>query len=458
MPDEELNATDATNLDDTEVEQGEEETPLHVALEARRVKTSRQDLPVETLYGWISRGKLNLQPDFQRYYVWNNIKSSRLIESLLMDVPIPVIYVAEDTNKQYVVVDGQQRLTAMQSYIAGKYPNDEPFKLTGLEVLTELNGKKFADLDEKLQEALLGAALRLTIIEEGSDPDVKFEVFKRLNLGAEKLNDQELRNCMYRGRYNDLLRNMAEENVYMSKILNSDRLHDRMIDRQLILRFLAMQRKTHWSYVRPIKRFLNREMEQHLDPGDRELKAMRMFFERTIEMVWNVFGQNAFRRFTPGREDNPNGAWEKHRLNIALWDVIMYTFSHMEKSRILPAAEAIREDFLDLITNDSSFYDYVTSTSDRPDLVRIYAETFHKRVEQVIASVGNGGRKFTLELKKKIYDAEPVCTVCGRLIREFDDATVHGVHLYWRDGKSIPNDARMSHRYCERARRMQPIF
>src|SRR5690349_1604662 len=97
------------------VEQNDDETPIDVPVDRRRVKTDKKDLPVDTIYGWVSRGKVNPQPDFQRYYVWNNTKASRLIESLLLDIPIPVVYVAEELNKTYSVVDGQQRITSVCS-------------------------------------------------------------------------------------------------------------------------------------------------------------------------------------------------------------------------------------------------------------------------------------------------------------------------------------------------------
>jgi hypothetical protein len=92
-------------------------------------------LPVETIHSWVSRGKINPQPDFQRYYVWNNLKASRLIESLLLDIPIPVVYVAEESNQTYSVVDGQQRITSISSFINGQFPDGRDFSLSGLQVL-----------------------------------------------------------------------------------------------------------------------------------------------------------------------------------------------------------------------------------------------------------------------------------------------------------------------------------
>jgi len=281
------------------VEQQEDETPIEIAPDRRRVKTDKRDLPVDTLYGWVSRGKINPQPSFQRYFVWNNTKASRLIESLLLDIPIPVAYVAEEANKTFSVVDGQQRITSICSYIGGKFPDGRDFTLSSLQVLEEINGLLFRQLSAEQQEAILNATIRLIVIELDSDPDVKFEVFERLNLGAEKLNDQELRNSVYRGKYNDLLRELAK-NHHMLKIMGATQPHNRMLDRQLILRFFAMWRNTHLKYKGPMKSFLNREMETHRNPTDKEFAEMRATFEQSIEMAYAVFGASAFRRFNAG--------------------------------------------------------------------------------------------------------------------------------------------------------------
>ena len=111
----------------------------------------------------------------------------------------------EEDGKRYSVVDGQQCLTSIKAYLEGRFPDGKDFRLSGLQILADLKGKLFRELPENQQEAITGAVLRVISITKDSDPDVKFEVFERLNLGSVKLNDQELRNCMFRGSYNNLL-------------------------------------------------------------------------------------------------------------------------------------------------------------------------------------------------------------------------------------------------------------
>lgn len=119
------NETRTLATDDVVIEGTDDETPIDIPVDRRRVKTEKQDVPIETLHNWVKRGKLDLQPDFQRYFVWNNTKASRLIESLLLDIPIPVIYAAEDAKANYAVVDGQQRLTTICSFMDGTFPTNE---------------------------------------------------------------------------------------------------------------------------------------------------------------------------------------------------------------------------------------------------------------------------------------------------------------------------------------------
>jgi hypothetical protein len=433
------------------LEDDPDESPLEIAPDRRRVRTDKQDVPVETLHTRVQRGRINLQPEFQRNFVWTNAKASRLVESLLLDIPIPIVYVAEEPNGVHAVVDGQQRLTSICAFIDGDFPDGRDFRLSSLQVLTELNGKHFRDLSPELQEAILTTTLRLIVIEKESDPDVKFEVFERLNLGAEKLNDQELRNSVYRGPYNNLLRDLAG-NSYMLRIMGHDAPHKRMLDRQLILRFFAMRRNSHLNYRGPMKRFMNREMEEHRNPTDQELARLRGLFEKSIEMAWHVFGTSAFRRFTIGREGRPDGEWERNRLNVALWDTILYGLSFHEKPQVIPIADAIREEFLDLVANDPTFVEYIITTGDKPERIKYRAEAWLGRLREVIGQDRPETRTFSRELKRQLFEANPTCQICGQHIHDLDDAEVDHLQHYWRGGRTIPENARLAHRYCNRAR------
>ena len=132
----------------------------------------------------------------------------------MLDIPLPIVYFSEESGGKVAVIDGQQRLTAFFSFIDGKFPNGKDFKLTGLKVFKDFNKKKFSELSDKYQEKISECKIRTITFKQDSDKDLKFEIFERLNSGSVKLNDQELRNCMYRGRYNDFARVIQRQEIY----------------------------------------------------------------------------------------------------------------------------------------------------------------------------------------------------------------------------------------------------
>src|SRR5262249_33118388 len=177
--------------------------------------------------------------------------------------------------------------------------------------------------------------------------------------------------------------------------------------RQLILRFYAMWRNTHLKYKGPIKQFLNREMQEHRNPSPKEVAEMKAVFERSIEIAYHVFGANAFRRFYIGKDGRPDGYWEKKKLNVALWDTILYTFSYFDKPQIIPIADSIREEFLDLLSSDSIFSEYISSTTDKPERLLYRADVWRNRLQNLLGVGSRQPRSFSLELKQTMYEMNP---------------------------------------------------
>jgi hypothetical protein len=186
---------------------------------------------------------------------------------------------------------------------------------------------------------------------------------------------------MYRGTYNDMLNELAK-NPFLLKIRRSDVPHKRMEDRQLILRFFAMKRNSHLNFRGGMKQFMNREMQDNRYALPGETAARKAEFENAIECAWHVFGVDAFRRWSEGGDRSPEGQWES-KLNVAFWDTLFYTFAFFEKRQIVPAADAIQEEFLDLMSSDDTFVDYIGRTTDKPDRVRYRAETWRQRLARI---------------------------------------------------------------------------
>lgn len=213
----------------------------------RIIHTQGYDLSINTLKEQWDEKTL-LLPSFQREYVWDNPKASRLIESLLLNIPIPVLYFAETAEANYEIVDGHQRVYSIVRYL------DNQFPLSGLRISQEFKGKRFHQLPTREQRFLKTRALRTIVINHDSSPSMKFEVFERLNTGGLALNAQEIRNAIYHGRLNDLLKELERGEKFRS-CLATKRPRRRMVDRELVLRFLALRDDLE-NYRTPLIRFL----------------------------------------------------------------------------------------------------------------------------------------------------------------------------------------------------------
>ena len=175
---------------------------------------------------------LVLDPDFQREVVWDDKQKSELIESIIMGIPLPLIYVKEDENGVYIIVDGRQRLTTLFEFMNNK------LKLKGLKILSFLNGKDFKTIDQKQQNKIEDCPLTLHVIKPPTSDRVTFDLFDRVNRGGTRLNNQEMRNALYQGTSTKLL-NKLSKSVSFKNATENAIPSKRMKDRYLILRFLS---------------------------------------------------------------------------------------------------------------------------------------------------------------------------------------------------------------------------
>lgn len=440
-------------LDELEFEQplSEEPEDLEVVTSDRKVYTDKGDPEVDSLYGKYKRGKLVLQPDFQRHFVWDTPKSSRLIESALLDIPLPVIYLSEEKDTKEYVIDGQQRLTAFFSYIDGKFPNGRDFRLIGLKVMDELNGKYFKDLEDEYQDKIKYCTLRTITFKRESQDDLKFEIFERLNTGAVSLNDQELRNCIYRGAYNGLLRDLSEDNDfrYLLGIKNPE---TRMRDVELVLRFSAFFHDAYLNYRPPMKNFLNKDMERYRHISGDEATALKEAFKNSVTLIRSLFDTHAFKRFYRGTESNRNGYREPKKFNASLYDVLMYSFAREDKNRVYQNLDSVREAMIYLMSNDADFIESIELSTSSVQAVTKRFDKWRLTLQGVIGIQEKEPRCFSSKLKQELYDKDPTCSICSQKVQNIDDAAIDHIDQYWVGGKTIPENARLAHRYCNWAR------
>jgi len=436
---------------------GESVSSTHIGY---KISTDTSDRPIKSLYDDWKDGDLILNPRFQRYKVWDLRKSSLLIESVFLNIPIPPVYLAEDVDNKLIVIDGQQRLNALLSFIDGEielYDNKKKawvkkeFRLRGLKILKELNDKTFQDLDPSLKREYKNKTIRVITIKKDSDPNVKYEVFERLNKGAVQLNAQELRNCTFRGSYIDLINKVAEDHDYLF-LLGLKEPHPRMLDKELVLRFFAFYHTPYYNYKGPMKTFLDKEVENHRSVDEKEAEELEKVFKKSVDLTKSGFGDKAFRRFILGNKKDPNGYWEE-RVNKALFDVVMWGFTLYDKNQIMTHLDAIKEELIYLMTSDEDFIRSITKSTDKKEHIHIRFSKWQKALQELVGYPRHEPRTFSLKLKEKLWNSNPYCAICGQRINLLDDAEVDHIVEYWRGGKTIPENARLVHRYCNRSRR-----
>ena len=356
--------------DDTDISAEDAAAELFRDTTRDALRISKSDFTVSSIIDKINRGKVDLRPSYQREYVWTVRTASKLIESLLLNIPVPTMFFHEVKSGKLEVVDGKQRLTSIWSFVQNEFPGGQAFKLSGLEVYHELNGKTFDELNETFQEIILDYPLNVHTISKTSQPDFVFEVFERLNMGATQLNEQELRNCIYQGAYTDLLEELTLNESFL--FANRSKMpHLRMRDRELILRFFTMQRTTPSGFYLPAKSWLNEEMRENKDLLPKEATEMTELFEKTLKLSVDIFGDCAFR---PAKypEASKKGQkviaedvsgifvreyFESGEISVALWDTITSSFAKMvrdenETKLALEIKDEIVAAWINLATSD----------------------------------------------------------------------------------------------------------
>ncbi|MGY3257044.1 DUF262 domain-containing protein [Pseudomonas chlororaphis] len=277
--------------------------------EDRGVAQERSDFLLPQIIDFVNQKKwMNLQPEYQRRQVWDRKKKSQFIESLLMNLPVPPVFLFEPEYSRYEVMDGQQRLSAIVAFYTNR------FKLSGLEYWPELNGFQYDDLPPLIQRGLdrrrlSAVVLQSNALKEDYD-DLRKIVFERLNTGGQKLNAQELRNCIYSSSFAKLLVELAgydsfndllgmpryDDNIIRGQIssdLAENPFFKRMIDCELVLRFFAFRKKA--NIKGSVKSVLDKCMVANLETDGDELDELAADFRTRIDMAKELFGDDAFK-------------------------------------------------------------------------------------------------------------------------------------------------------------------
>jgi hypothetical protein len=325
----------------------------------RELVTSTIDYNLESLSQLIDKRIIDLAPKYQRRFRWDNTRKSQLIESFLMNVPIPPIFLNEDDFGKYSVIDGKQRLSSISQFLSGK------LELSNLEVFKDLNGFNFFDLPKEFQNALkIRATVRAIIILRQSDKDIKYEVFQRLNTGGVSLNAQEIRNSAFPGNLNNRIMELSEGKKFHAmlgiKSKAKSRLHQEMKDVELVLRFFALKGK--WAdYSGGLKNILDSYMDDNRNmEGDKADPLVKVFID-TIEKVEILFGKDgAYRRWLPETRK-----W-KQQISAPLYDSQMFACYKKDKAKITANKGRILAEYKKLFSTDTEFVESIKSSTGAP--------------------------------------------------------------------------------------------
>lgn len=285
-----------------------------VDLQLKNVHTQSLDISFNELASMVVEGELDISPDYQRLFLWSEGARSRFIESLLLEMPVPPIYVVEEDDNRKLLIDGLQRLS---SYLHFRGFLDAPhlkppvtkgdmLALQDCDIIKALNGKTYDDLGTALQIKLKRSFVRVEVVRKGSNPKFKYHMFKRLNTGGEALTHQQLRNCTIRlldPKFNDFIIKLADENTDFKTCIStiSEEQVYGAYDKELVLRFFALK---NWraKFKHDVSDFLTEYMEAVSDPDAPEpfdYGKEQEIFERTFRVLACALGDKAFSRANP---------------------------------------------------------------------------------------------------------------------------------------------------------------
>ena len=296
--------------------------------------------------------EIDLKPEFQRSSdVWTPIQKSRLIESILLGLPLPSFYFSEDSaSNKLLIVDGLQRLCALKDFWI-----DQNLKLEGMQFLTSLEGLSFRDLDRTQIRRIKSLKITLNILRKSTPTNVKFVIFQRVNTAGEPLNSQEMRNALYQGKATRLLKEMAKFDSF-KKATGGRVKEKRMVNCDFINRFLAFYLRRE-EYNGELDTFLNETLAIINLMSDNEIDLIKQAFDNSMDVCYQMLGDTAFRRPDPSK---PN---QFLRINKAIFEVLSVSIGKLSQTdqQTLICKKDIFKEFIYKLFTDEEFSKSLTS-------------------------------------------------------------------------------------------------
>lgn len=325
-----------------------------------QIRVSTKQFSLRNILDMIEDESLELAPDFQRGQVWKPVQKSRLIESVLLQIPLPAFYFAEDADGLMRVVDGLQRLSTINDFVRGGA--NSGFTLKGLEYLVDgsAEGRSFDDLPPAWKRRINNSQIMAHVIDPTTPPDVMYDIFKRINTGGTPLNAQEIRHCMSHDRSRSILKLMTHSEEF-NEATNGMGGHIRMNDREMALRFSAFWLLGPDGYARDaaMDTFLQRTTSMLDNPravsGERKDDLVAEF-RAAMKKAYLVFADHAFRKW-------PYGVDGRNPINRALFEAWSIVLNRYEEEDLVARKSAIVAAARELMTGDHRYLEAITAST-----------------------------------------------------------------------------------------------
>lgn len=366
------------NIDDVDINKDiEKGDNIDNPFSTKDIKITSKIEIVSNIVTRLEFGEIDLNPDFQRNdSLWNKEKMSRLIESILLKLPLPVFYFDVSNVEKWIVVDGLQRLSTIKKFMV-----DKKLTLKNLEFLQNLNGKNYDDLDRSLQRIIRETEFVTYQIEAQTPKEVRYSIFNRINTGGLNLNSQEIRQALnQKGKSVKFLKNICENDIFKKIVAISPK---RMLDRELALRFIAFKLIDNETKYSDMQNLLDKSMEKLDNIEDNEkLKNIKNELFDSLEFSEQVIGKN--HRFSRSIAIDKN----TKTLNRSLFDVITVCFSEIKnKDLFLQNKDLFLNEFKELLQDEKSdFSRAITEGTSSKNAI----ETRFKIIRTLIQKVLNG--------------------------------------------------------------------
>lgn len=375
--------------------QGEDESDLALDAGKFRASVTYRDWTVETLVSQMRKGRIDLEPSFQRRNAWLSDRKSKLLESILLGFPIPQIVLAESKSAPgtFFVLDGKQRLLTLRQFFRDSQDDrDAAFdslQLTGLQVLPHLNGETVDTMSERAPGQLMeleNHTMRTVVLSDWNTEDLLLSLFLRLNTGSVALSPQELRQALLPGPFSDWLDVRSGASIGLRRLLRNDHADRRMVDADLLLRHLSFQNSS-LRYKGNLKRFLdesaaefNRLWARYSQTLENALDEAELAIDAGIE----VFGELTFGRKWRTAQGRTLGRYER-ALNRAVLDVQLASLVDPE---VRGAAKArpgdVKSAFEQMSARDTEFQRAVTATTKTSEAFRVRHQAWQSALAEAI--------------------------------------------------------------------------